>query len=69
MERILSKFGLQCPDVQWGILDRFFGANIGTAVAVVVVLTNTEVQQVQFFCFNQSVESIQLKFKKRNLVP
>ena len=49
MERILSKFGLQCPDVQWGILDRFFGANIGTAaaVAVVVVQTNTEVQQVQ----------------------
>ena len=37
MERLLSKFGLQCPDVQGGILDSFFGAKIGTAVAVVVV--------------------------------
>ena len=44
MERLLSKFGLQCPDVQGGILDSSFGAKIGTAaVAVVVVGLMTEV--------------------------
>ena len=44
MEGLFSGFGLQCQDIQEGILDSFFGAKI--VLAAVVVGLITEVDQV-----------------------